>query len=51
MPSAPRVPARHLPPERVYADYQAMLAAEAALSVAQRMQFVPIFTPNYLHFP
>jgi predicted dehydrogenase len=43
--------ALHLPPERVYADYQAMLAAEAALPVEQRMQFVAIVTPNHMHFP
>jgi len=43
--------ALHLPPDRVYADYRAMIAAEAALPPAQRMQFVAIVTPNHLHFP
>lgn len=40
-----------LPAERVYADYQAMMSAEAALPAEQRMQFVAIVTPNHLHFP
>jgi len=43
--------ALYLPPDRVYSDYTAMLAAEAALPAAQRMQFVAIVTPNHLHFP
>lgn len=43
--------ALYLPPERVYPDYQAMIAAEAALPVEQRMQFVAIVTPNHMHFP
>jgi predicted dehydrogenase len=40
-----------LPEERVYADYQAMMVAEAALPQEQRMQFVAIVTPNHMHFP
>ena len=43
--------ALHLPAERVYGDYQAMMVAEAALPAEQRMQFVAIVTPNHLHFP
>lgn len=43
--------ALHLPAERVYEDYHAMLEGEAALPVQQRMQFVAIVTPNHLHFP
>jgi len=43
--------ALHLPPERVYADYRAMMEAEAALPEEQRMQFVAIVTPNDMHFP
>ena len=43
--------ALYLPPERVYGDYRTMMAAEAALPAAQRMQFVAIVTPNHLHFP
>ena len=40
-----------LPPQRSYSDYQAMMSAEAQLPPAERMQFVAIVTPNYLHFP
>lgn len=43
--------ALHLPADRVYDDFRAMLRAEAALPPAQRMQFVAIVTPNHLHFP
>lgn len=38
-----------LPPERVYASYDAMIAAEADLPSDVRMEFVAIVTPNYLH--
>jgi predicted dehydrogenase len=40
-----------LSPERSYADYPTMFAAEAALPADERMEFVAIVTPNYLHFP
>ncbi len=43
--------ALHLPPERVYDDYRAMMQAEAALPASERMQFVAIVTPNHMHFP
>lgn len=43
--------ALHLPLDRVYDDYHAMMAAEAALPATERMQFVAIVTPNHLHFP
>ncbi|MCB1845144.1 MAG: Gfo/Idh/MocA family oxidoreductase [Halioglobus sp.] len=43
--------ALHLPEDRVYPDYQTLLAREAALPADQRMQFVSIVTPNHLHFP
>jgi predicted dehydrogenase len=43
--------ALHLPADRVYANYQAMLNVEAQLPVDQRMQFVAIVTPNHMHFP
>ena len=43
--------ALYLPAERIYADYQSMMQAEAALPVAERMQFVAIVTPNHMHFP
>jgi predicted dehydrogenase len=41
----------HLPQDRVYDDYRAMMAGEAGLPATQRMQFVAIVTPNHLHFP
>lgn len=41
----------NLSPERCYADYQSMFAAEAELPVDQRMQCVVIVTPNHMHFP
>lgn len=43
--------ALYLPVDRVYGDYQSMMAGEAALAVDERMQFVAIVTPNHLHFP
>jgi predicted dehydrogenase len=43
--------ALYLPQDRVYGDYHTMMAAEAALPAAQRMQFVAIVTPNHQHFP
>ena len=36
---------------RCYADFNAMMAAEAALPEGERMQFVAIVTPNHMHFP
>ena len=43
--------ALYLPPERVYASFKDMMAAEAALPGSERMQFVAIVTPNRMHFP
>jgi len=43
--------ALQLPATRIYSDYQAMLAAEAQLPEAERMQFVSIVTPNNTHYP
>jgi len=43
--------ALHLADDRVYADYQEMMAKEAALPEEERMQFVAIVTPNHMHFP
>jgi len=43
--------ALHLPAQRIYSDYQAMMTSEASLPVEQRMQFVAIVTPNHLHYP
>jgi predicted dehydrogenase len=40
-----------LPPERCYADYDSMFAAEAALPAGERMELVAIVTPNDLHLP
>jgi predicted dehydrogenase len=40
-----------LPPQRCYADYAEMMAKEAALPAAERMDFVAIVTPNHVHFP
>lgn len=40
-----------LQPTRAYRSYQALFEAEAALPREQRMEFVAIVTPNYLHFP
>ncbi|MFT5482775.1 MAG: putative dehydrogenase [Halieaceae bacterium] len=40
-----------LPVQRVYPNYSAMMAAEAALPADERMQFVAIVTPNHMHFP
>ncbi len=41
----------YLPANRVYGDYQEMMAAEAKLPAGERMDFVSIVTPNYVHFP
>ena len=38
-----------LPPERCYADFNSMFAAEAKLPADERMEFVAIVTPNDLH--
>ena len=40
-----------LSPDRVYASYEEMAAAEAALPKGERIDFVSIVTPNHLHFP
>jgi predicted dehydrogenase len=39
-----------LPPNRVYPDFQTMIATEAALPLGERMDFVSIVTPNHVHF-
>ncbi|GHB91746.1 Gfo/Idh/MocA family protein [Cerasicoccus arenae] len=38
-------------PERTYSSYEEMAKAEAALPEDQRLDFVSIVTPNFLHFP
>ena len=40
----------HLDPGRVYGSYEEMAAAEAALPEGERIDFVSIVTPNFLHF-
>lgn len=43
--------AMFLPPGRVYSDYREMMEAEAKLPEDERMQFVAIVTPNFMHYP
>ena len=40
-----------LDPSRVYPDYETMAAAESKLPAAERIDFVSIVTPNFVHFP
>jgi len=40
-----------LNPQRVYPSYEAMAKGEAALPPAERIDFVAIVTPNFLHAP
>ncbi len=40
-----------LDPTRIYASYEEMVRAEAALSADARIEIVSIVTPNHLHFP
>lgn len=40
-----------LPDERVYGTYEEMIKKEKALPEGERMDFVSIVTPNYMHFP
>lgn len=39
-----------LSPDRIYTDYKLMLEQEAARSAEDRIDFVTIVTPNFLHF-
>lgn len=41
----------HLDPQRVYRSYEEMVEKEAARSPEERIDFVAIVTPNYLHYP
>jgi predicted dehydrogenase len=43
--------ALHLPAKRVYRNFQEMMQLESALPLDQRMQFVAIVTPNFMHYP
>ncbi|MGD2164242.1 MAG: Gfo/Idh/MocA family oxidoreductase [Anaerolineae bacterium] len=40
----------HIPRERAYDDWEAMLAVERRLRADERMDFVTIVTPNHLHY-
>ncbi len=40
-----------LPPGRCYGTFEEMIKAEKALPVGERMDFISIVTPNYMHFP
>jgi predicted dehydrogenase len=40
-----------LPTNRVYVDFDTLIAEELKLPVNERMQVVSILTPNFLHFP
>ena len=40
-----------LDPNRTYASYQDMIAGEKKLPEGERIDFVTIVTPNFLHFP
>jgi len=48
--SAEQGRALHLDADRVYGSYQEMAEAEAALPDDERIDFVSIVTPNFLHF-
>jgi predicted dehydrogenase len=48
--SAAQGEALHLDDDRVYGSYQEMAEAEAALPADERIDFVSIVTPNFLHF-
>ena len=37
-------------PDRVYADYKEMITKEAQLPEGERMDFLTVVTPNFLHF-
>jgi predicted dehydrogenase len=41
----------YLPEDRVYGSYEEMYEKEKQLPEGERMDFVSIVTPNYLHFP
>jgi len=48
--SAAQGEALYLDDDRVYGSYQEMAEAEAALPADERIDFVSIVTPNFLHF-
>ncbi len=40
-----------IPTNRIYTDFETMVAKESELPVNERMQVVSVLTPNFLHFP
>ncbi len=40
-----------IPTDRIYSDFDTMVAAELALPKEERIQVFSILTPNFLHFP
>ena len=40
-----------LPLDRIYPDFDTMVAAELALPAEERIQVFSVLTPNFLHFP
>lgn len=48
--SAEHGDALHLDPDRVYGSYEEMATSESALSEDERIDFVSIVTPNFLHY-
>ena len=40
-----------LPTDRIYKDFDTMIAEELKLPESQRVQIVSVLTPNFLHFP
>jgi predicted dehydrogenase len=40
----------NLDPFRIYKNYEEMLLAESKMSTEERLDFISIVTPNYLHF-
>ena len=41
----------YIPEDRCYGHYEEMFEKEAALPPDQRMDFVSIVTPNFMHYP
>lgn len=41
----------YLPDDRIYGSWQEMVEREAQLPAGERIDFVSIVTPNFLHFP
>ncbi len=41
----------YLPPDKAYGDFEEMITKEKALPEGERMDFVSVVTPNFMHFP